>query len=80
MANPAKGTQTVSRNGPSLPTKSSHNLCHPFNNMQGLFHKATALIISTSTGMAIKATSVLRGREDNLRKTPNYISKFIRII
>uniref|UniRef100_A0A0A8XQH1 Uncharacterized protein n=1 Tax=Arundo donax TaxID=35708 RepID=A0A0A8XQH1_ARUDO len=62
MAKPAKGTQTVSRNGPSLPTRSSHNLCHPFNNIQGHFHKATPLIINTSTGTAMTATSTLRGR------------------
>lgn len=38
MTNPATGTHAVSRKGPSRLIKSCNNLCHPLNNIYGLFN------------------------------------------
>lgn len=66
MASPAKGTQTVSRKGPSLPIKSSNSLFHPIINMYGLFHRATPVIRGTSMAMAMGMMNRLFGNLDNL--------------
>lgn len=67
IARPAKGTQTVSRNGPSLPIKSSSSLFQPLNSMNGLFQRASAVIKGTSTGIASRETKTQLGSFDNLR-------------
>lgn len=75
IARPANGTQTVSKNGPSLPIKSSNSLFHPLNNMNGLFHKASAVIRKTSTGTPTRVAKRQLGSFDNLVKTRQNISE-----
>jgi hypothetical protein len=75
MARPANGTHTVSKNGPSLPIKSSNSLFHPRNSMYGLFHRATAVIRSTSTGTAIRITNKQLGSFASLERIKSYIVK-----
>lgn len=43
IAKPAMGMQAVSRNGPSRLIRSCSSLCHPLNNMYGLFTMAIAV-------------------------------------
>lgn len=80
MARPANGTHTVSRNGPSLPIKSSNSLFHPLNSMYGLFHIATAVIISTSTGTPIPLTNKQPGSFSNLRAKMKFHRNSIYIL
>jgi hypothetical protein len=49
IVKPAIGTQTVSRNGPSLLIKSCKSLYHPLNNRYGLLTIAIAVNKGTST-------------------------------
>lgn len=66
IASPANGTHTVSKNGPSLPTRSSNSLFHPLYNIYGDFQRAIAVIKGTSTGTARTMTSKDWGSFNNL--------------
>lgn len=66
IARPAKGTQAVSRKGPSLPTRSSISLFHPLKSITGNLYKAITVNIIPSVKSPHAAANTAPGMSSTL--------------
>lgn len=68
IQSPAKGTQTVSKNGPSLPIRSRINWCHPLKSNIGALYKVIIEITGTLTAIPRVAAKMHPGNCKTLQE------------